>query len=71
MWSVCLTSKGVLNYLNRRISPVGERALPSQWQPCSLLRTLPNSTRVAARVCARVAKWVLLRDALAVSAFVD
>ena len=24
MWSVCLTSKGVLNYLNRRISPVGE-----------------------------------------------
>ena len=28
MWSVCLTSKGVLNYLNRRISPVGEHCLP-------------------------------------------
>ena len=29
MWSVCLTSKGVLNYLNRRISPVGEPACPA------------------------------------------
>ena len=28
MWSVCLTRKGVLNYLNRRISPVGEPAFP-------------------------------------------
>ena len=30
MWSVCLTSKGVLNYLNRRISPVGMSSSPSE-----------------------------------------
>ena len=30
MWSVCLTSKGVLNYLNRRISPVGTWKSPSK-----------------------------------------
>ena len=44
MWSVCLTSKGVLNYLNRRISPVGEHPLPSERQQCNILRILPEST---------------------------
>jgi hypothetical protein len=27
MWTVCLTSQGVLGYLNRRVSPLGERLL--------------------------------------------
>ena len=52
MWSVCLTSKGVLNYLNRRISPVGENGFPSRWRQCSFLIILPDSTGMAARLCA-------------------
>lgn len=47
MWSVCLTSKGVLNYLNRRISPVGECAC----QPASSLNGKICLPRLCQRAC--------------------
>lgn len=40
LWTVCLTSHGVLGYLNRRISPLGAR-------PLSVL-SLPQHCRAAA-----------------------
>lgn len=42
MWTVCLTSKGVLGYLNRRVSPLGVPPL----KPLEL----PHSCHVASQV---------------------
>ena len=41
-WTVCLTSKGVIAYLNKRISPLGVHALPGQCvkTPCPSVDTI-------------------------------
>lgn len=41
-WTVCLTSKGVIAYLNKRISPLGAHALFGRCleTPCPIVNTV-------------------------------
>lgn len=46
MWTVCLTSQGVLGYLNRRVSPLGGFPHPSRTIPLSKTSVLVHLHRL-------------------------